>query len=667
MANRFPLIFNSGAGQIQELAASDNLDLTSSNLVNAGILFTSSGSQTAPSLQIGSGTTYNPGLYSPGTDQLSISTSGTGRMFVDSVGKIGIGAASVAGLLQIKYATDVHTSFRNATAGGLSAGTLIESVNDAFNSYNPIYLKGSQFAFGTDSAGSFVERLRITSTGALNFVGAGAAGSTQAVSFNGSAPVNSLVIDSNGRLGIGTNAPGYLIHARVSRTSGANATALVLSDNVTGAQTSLFGTRIEGHSNSGTAKSAIGFEAFGGTNNDTGISFYTQSTAGGLTRQMIIDSIGRVGIGVTSPGAIFQAKVATNYNIAFNTDNNGVGRITCVNDAFNAASSLSVSGADLRLQISGQEKARLDSSGRLLIGTSTERVAGQDLVPYAANAGDITLERSDIAGLNIISNRSDQIGAALRFGKSTGDAVGSNAIVANDNRLGTIQFCGADGTDMVSVGAQIEALVDGTPGANDMPGRIVLSTTASGASSPTERMRITSGGDLLVNTTTSSVSNPGTILAVGGQSFFSVAASTSATNTLHVYSSTASAYRFYVGMDGTVNATNTTISAISDQRFKENIRDLDVGLNQILALQPRRFDWKENKGKNIQNDRGFIAQEFEQVFPDMVGEWIDPAPEGEEPYKSVRADLIPVLVKAIQEQQAIINGLEARLAALEAS
>ena len=123
MANRFPLIFNSGAGQIQELAASDNLDLTSSNLVNAGILFTSSGSQTAPSLQIGSGTTYNPGLYSPGTDQLSISTSGSGRLFVDSAGKIGIGAASVAGLLQIKYATDVHTSFRNATAGGLSAGT----------------------------------------------------------------------------------------------------------------------------------------------------------------------------------------------------------------------------------------------------------------------------------------------------------------------------------------------------------------------------------------------------------------------------------------------------------------------------------------------------------------------------------------------------------------
>ena len=62
---------------------------------------------------------------------------------------------------------------------------------------------------------------------------------------------------------------------------------------------------------------------------------------------------------------------------------------------------------------------------------------------------------------------------------------------------------------------------------------------------------------------------------------------------------------------------------------------------------------------------GFIAQEFEQVFPDLIDEWKDPAPEGEEPYKSVRQDLIPVLVKAIQEQQAIIEQLKADVAALK--
>ena len=127
------------------------------------------------------------------------------------------------------------------------------------------------------------------------------------------------------------------------------------------------------------------------------------------------------------------------------------------------------------------------------------------------------------------------------------------------------------------------------------------------------------------------------------------------------YNSTAAAYRFYVGANGTISATNTTISAISDQRFKENISDLDVGLDAIMALKPRKFDWKEGKGKDVKGDRGFIAQEFEQVFPDLIDEWKDPAPEGEEPYKSVRQDLIPVLVKAIQELNAKVQALESQL------
>lgn len=84
-----------------------------------------------------------------------------------------------------------------------------------------------------------------------------------------------------------------------------------------------------------------------------------------------------------------------------------------------------------------------------------------------------------------------------------------------------------------------------------------------------------------------------------------------------------------------------------------------------MALKPRLYDWKEGKGADIKDARGFIAQEFEQVFPDLVDEWRDPAPEGEEPYKSVRQDLIPVLVKAIQEQQALITSLTARVASLE--
>jgi aminopeptidase C len=116
-----------------------------------------------------------------------------------------------------------------------------------------------------------------------------------------------------------------------------------------------------------------------------------------------------------------------------------------------------------------------------------------------------------------------------------------------------------------------------------------------------------------------------------------------------------------VSAAGTISATNTTITSLSDVRLKENIRNLDDGLNVVMGLKPRKFDWKTGKGKDIKNDRGFIAQEFESVLPDMIHEWLDNAPEGEEPYKAINANLIPTLVKAIQEQQALIQQLTARL------
>jgi hypothetical protein len=179
-------------------------------------------------------------------------------------------------------------------------------------------------------------------------------------------------------------------------------------------------------------------------------------------------------------------------------------------------------------------------------------------------------------------------------------------------------------------------------------------------------MQLTSSGNLLVNATSSSASSDeGSKLVSNGRLFQVSSYDANTQESLSMYSTGAAAYRFFVGWGGTVYATNNTISAISDQRLKENIRDLDVGLDAVLALKPRKFDWKEGKGKDIKDDRGFIAQEFEEIFPDLIDEWKDPAPEGEEPYKTVRQDLIPVLVKAIQEQQATIEALTARIAALE--
>jgi len=85
-------------------------------------------------------------------------------------------------------------------------------------------------------------------------------------------------------------------------------------------------------------------------------------------------------------------------------------------------------------------------------------------------------------------------GPTLRFLKSRNATIGSNTIVLDGDELGRIRFQADDGTDYNTNAAEISAEVDGTPGVNDMPGRILFKTTADGASSVTERMRIDSAG-----------------------------------------------------------------------------------------------------------------------------------------------------------------------------
>ena len=194
-------------------------------------------------------------------------------------------------------------------------------------------------------------------------------------------------------------------------------------------------------------------------------------------------------------------------------------------------------------------------------------------------------------------------------------------------------------------------------------GALTFSTTNGGVLG--ERARIDSSGNLLVGKTVTSIGTAGTWIEGTGSLVSSLAASTSSSSTLHAYSTTASAYRFYVGMDGRVNATLTTIAAISDERLKENIKDLDFGLSEVLSLKPRRFDWKEGKGADTKDAVGFIAQEFETVFPNSVG--TAKAGEDEIEYKNICHDeLIPTLVKAIQELKALVDTQASTITALQA-
>ena len=139
--------------------------------------------------------------------------------------------------------------------------------------------------------------------------------------------------------------------------------------------------------------------------------------------------------------------------------------------------------------------------------------------------------------------------------------------------------------------------------------------------------------------------------------------STNAYAGINLYSTGAGAYRFYVDMAGTIHATSTSISAISDSTLKTNIKPLETGLTQILALQPRRFDWLNGDGTNV---AGFISQEVEQVLPDLVNSAKYSVDENGEAVNKLflkMGDMIPTLVKAIQELKAELDTLKAKVGA----
>lgn len=160
--------------------------------------------------------------------------------------------------------------------------------------------------------------------------------------------------------------------------------------------------------------------------------------------------------------------------------------------------------ADFVIRSGGSERARIDSSGRLLVGTSTAlstRLGGATVQTPALQLAGTTVSASSTSfwGFSAAPANSSYI----TFSRSLSGTVGTNTAVTNGTSLGGISFAGFDGTNQTEA-ARILVVVDGTPGTDDMPGRIVLSTTTAGSSSPTERMRINSSGQVLIGRTAAS-------------------------------------------------------------------------------------------------------------------------------------------------------------------
>jgi hypothetical protein len=286
-----------------------------------------------------------------------------------------------------------------------------------------------------------------------------------------------LRVTADGKVGLGTSSVGYKLHVQDATT-----TDVMIQAGASGSDTNRRATL--NLLTSGSKLFKIQADA-----SDGSLKIIDDSTA-----RVTISNTGAVGIGTTTAGAVVHAEIATSTgNVAkfsgswFNRalmivpSNDGISLVTAENN------NESDTQRALIFRRGSTESARLDGQGRLLVGTSS---ASNGPI-YALDTGN----GRDISG---------ELSAANAFGfrfvtyKARG-STGSKSIVADGDELGVVVFHGYGGSSF-HAGAQIQAFVDGTPGTNDMPGRLVFSTTADGAASPTEAMRISADGSVRIRT-----------------------------------------------------------------------------------------------------------------------------------------------------------------------
>ena len=283
----------------------------------------------------------------------------------------------------------------------------------------------------------------------------------------------------------------------------------------------------------------------------------------------------------------------------------------------------------------GAEAMRIDSSGNVGIGTTT---AVGRLTSEFNTAGTVT---------NTLTLNNNAAG--------TGSGVAINFYASNTSQ----PFTG-----------RINSLDDGNYGSHTVFSNKVGGS--SGAGSLTERMRIDSSGNLLVGTT--SALSVGTRLNVENSgSSYVVASFKGAVNSnisvlrLERYASDGDAITFYYGSTQkgyiSVLSTGTQYGTLSDYRLKENVQPMVGALAKVSALKPVTYDWKDI-GKTGQ---GFIAHELKAIVPECVtGEKDELDDDGNPRYQGIDTSfLVATLTAAIQEQQALIQSLTARITALE--
>ena len=466
-------------------------------------------------------------------------------------------------------------------------------------------------------------------------------------------------IDSSGNVGIGSSSPSTFGKVRIDvagTTTPTNAT------NVGPSSINLYAPTNGGSTNCTVGifgwqasqpgiGSGIGFSRENSVDWGSQIRFYTHPSAtsniSDLTERMRINSSGNVGIGAANP--------TTKLHII---DTNPV--LTLQSNGASTVNAFSLIGR--ALDVSAQFNTIKQVS-----------TAGGQFGTLAFCNGPSDTERMRIAANGNVGINTTNPGTFLEVANAT-TGVANNITTYNSNTAASAE-CAVDwalnrtGSEAKIRAARITAGKEQTwtTTPSTVDGYLKFLTVRD--ESLNEAMRIDSNGVLMVGTTvvtdvfSSGTGNEGAYIKSWGQ----IGLATSNDICLIINRKTASGslteFRYNGNVVGSIstNGSSTSYNPASDERLKENIRDYDNALADVMKLKPRKYSWKTDGAE----DNGFIAQELLETpeFANRVNPIND---DSDDPMYGVDyMKFVAVLTGAIQEQQAMIEELKAEVTALK--
>jgi trimeric autotransporter adhesin len=598
-------------------------------------------------------------FYNKGSGTASNFTTADEKMRIDASGNVGIGTTSPS------YKLDVIGQASRLGSG--STGSVFGITTNT----------GGSLLFGVDqSTGGSLAGGSSAYAGVLNHTGA------YSLQFGTNNTVRAT-IDSSGNVGIGISSPAVKLDINgitawqggttgqtaqiVGANSGVNGGSnLRVLSNTTQAADVGGSISLGGYYN-GVAQSVDYAQIIGAKENSTSgnaagyLTFGTRPAGGNMAERMRIDSSGNVGIGVTPTAALGALQVTTGTNGTAAKLGNGAFVQSFNGDAYYSGSASLDSAGVWTARSTGSSTIGATIASGLLFYTNTSLTNGNTFSPTERmridTSGNVGIGTSSLAGYRVSVKQSGNTSLA---------SVGIASInSANDTYIGM-------GYNATSDTCRILASYDSTGAFKPI----------TFLTSDAERMRINSSGALLVGNTgaylwdakilgynTTSAHAAATLVTnyAGDVSQAAVVIGKADNNT----STSQQFVWFYVNAttpSGAIvanGASTATFAGRSDIRIKENIVDLPSQLTNIMGLRPVEYDFIESAGGGRQI--GFIAQEVQEIYPDLVS--------SDKDGMLMLADMNKNdarLIKAIQEMKAIIDtqsstiqSLTARITALE--